>query len=781
MKEHMDEQYIVSIPYAELGIKLLECIFASLEYLINVNIEEFSDDELEGKIENCFHSFYILEPDFHISKNNNNRLSKIVLTAYKNVQEVSKSKLCIPSPLNILYQMLTVAHEPQSVAYVIIFCRSLLFETFNIFQNTLSASEYIDAIHISKVSECIDAIQNRLKKPRKITEIKPRKITKIKDNIYLLLLHYLALKGVFYLKFDYDISVSNYLKSKKISAINNNKLKIEFKKFTYYNNLPDVNSIMNELIGIPVPLRGMDIIFQGGLRPNSKSNIMMRISGQPGSGKTSLALSLAAVMSPLGTSTHYISLEEDEEELKDRLHSLIPEYLKKLSIYEKNINLWFRADKISISDGNNKLDKFIDEYFDKIYKPLEIRQELQKNNYLPIACPLLIVIDSILPFIENAHFERFVSKCKELKAFIIILSPSVNENHSSHDIDYMIDVVVNLKYEGTDSLKEKPLRIFQLLKTRRQASRNGSHLFHFSNTDGLYFVPQLPSQIDKKEIISKLLPSDTYFINFFNEYNEVPNEVNILQDLKISTNSQVLIHGYESTGKAGLALAMLLYPVSKREEKRRKVLIVSLLYDEAYYKKLEKKIKETYDKINETANIDCICFYSGYISPESFVSKIIRKLDCAILEGDPFTGILLDGLHNAILQFPKLQESDMIWPAFYSILAKYHLTNVTTFTEFKIDKGEISKNSNDVLKSELNLLNMMYQSADYTFLVEKLNDKKNVKYTILLESAINHRLKNDKFYWSRENLSLYIDEPKPQPQLSLLFSDDDDEVKMGNN
>jgi hypothetical protein len=142
---------IATLPYVNQGVKLLECIFESLKYLVDIeNIENIFDKELESKIEERFQPFYEMKhkPDFHISKNDNNRLSKIVLTAYKNVQENSNSKLCIPSPLNVLYQMLTVPNEPQSVAYVIVFCRSLLREIFNIFPN------------ISNTSECIDTFQN---------------------------------------------------------------------------------------------------------------------------------------------------------------------------------------------------------------------------------------------------------------------------------------------------------------------------------------------------------------------------------------------------------------------------------------------------------------------------------------------------------------------------------------------------------------------------------------------------------------------------------------------
>jgi len=168
-----------------------------------------------------------------------------------------------------------------------IFCRSLLFDTFKITPD------------ISNTSDCIDSFQSLIEKREFIPEFDNEK-----GNIHPYLIHYLAVKGIFFLRFSEREMMLNYLKNKKISSINSNAIKIEFAKFSYYESLPDAPSLMNELIGIPVPLIGIDTIFQGGLLTNSKKNLVIGISGQPGSGKTSFALALAASMAPLGTITH---------------------------------------------------------------------------------------------------------------------------------------------------------------------------------------------------------------------------------------------------------------------------------------------------------------------------------------------------------------------------------------------------------------------------------------------------------------------------------------------
>ncbi|MDR2384092.1 MAG: hypothetical protein LBD80_00320 [Tannerella sp.] len=767
------------IPYLESGKKLLAHIFDALRYIVDADIENISEDELEAALETRFDAFYSEVTDPHLSKGNK-RLPKVLLSAWKNVQEDSELNkgFCIPSPLGILYQMLTVPEEPQSAAYVILFCRSLLYEIFEVFPgHPFSPNDYTP-FDFSEISSRLDTFTGYTKKHKNISETK-------NDLIRSMLAHYLALKSVFYLRFKDKDDVRNYLEAKKISTLHT-KIKVEFHKFTYYNDLPDASSLMNELSGIPIPIKGIDTIFQGGLKTNSKSNLVMRISGQPGSGKTSFALALAAAMSPFGAFSCYISLEEEPEDLICRLHSLIPEYLKKLSVYNncKEISSWFGASMASFNHNNTeesaktKIDDFIEEYLERIYGVLQVKQ--YDRNLLPLVCPLIIVIDNIRPF-RNLNFEKFINKCRLLKALIILISP--NEEQFRNDIDYMVDVVINLKHDGTAELKEKPVRILQLLKTRHQIARQGSHVFHMSGENGIHISPQLPSQTDKKEIISKLTPSDIFYINFFNEYNNIPAKHPDAPNVPIWDKSQILFHGYGSTGKAGLALTILLYPLLKEKVRKgfrpqmkrkipqkRKVLVVSMLYPEKYYIHLEKEIKNTYQKINNHSKIDCLCFYSSHLSPEDFINKILEKLDTAILEGEPFTGILLDGLHNATLQFPKLQESNMVWFTLYSLLAKYHLTIATAFTKFLIN-DENRKDDKKLPQGEELLLNIMIQAADYSFCVRQLNEndykqinhdnaqKREIKegrYVISLESAIRHRFgaKPENFLWNKEEFLL---------------------------
>jgi KaiC/GvpD/RAD55 family RecA-like ATPase len=521
----------------------------------------------------------------------------------------------------------------------------------------------------------------------------------------------------------------------------------------------------------------MDTLLQGGLKTDSNSSLVVLVSGNPGSGKTSFALALSAVLSPFGTQSFYLSVEEKAADLKERLQSLYPEYLTGLSFYkdmDKEKEEWFWPTNIPVSKikYEERFEHF-DEMLRQIGENLNDKTPEGREKALPAVCPLIIVIDSIRPFIrKEVNLEGFIERCRNLNAVVILVSSSSKEFH--HEIDYMVDVVINLEYSDTETPKEKPVRILQLLKTRRQISRPGAHVFHLSG-NGIHVSPQLPSQIDKIEIISRPVPSSSYYIDFYKE------NCTVKTNLVLWDESQILLHGYGSTGKAGLALHLLMYPLKIKKgknisdedpyiQRKRKVLVVSLLYPPQYYKGIERYMK-TNAKFQH-ASLECICFYSGYLTPEDFISKILAKLDTAILEGAPFTGILLDGLHNAPLQFPRLQAGDMVWSTLYSLIAKYCLTIVTTFTNFKIEK-EIDENGGILLKDDKLLLNIMIQAADYYFHIQK-SDKSSGKYIVTLNSAIRHRMmvNPEHFLWDREDFKLGDDDVKiKDKQKNLDFED----------
>jgi len=123
---------------------------------------------------------------------------------------------------------------------------------------------------------------------------------------------------------------------------------------------------------------------------------------------------------------------------------------------------------------------------------------------------------------------------------------------------------------------------------------------------------------------------------------------------------------------------------------------------------------------------------------------------------------MLDGLHNVFLQFKNLQENDMIWPLLYSILARYNVTVISSFTNFKINNQLDSDFSSLMIddqklmqKGQTPLLHSMVKASDfYIALEETLDASMNRRYIISIRSSIDQTPPRDFLEWDRQLLSI---------------------------
>jgi len=274
---------------------------------------------------------------------------------------------------------------------------------------------------------------------------------------------------------------------------------------------------------------------------------------------------------------------------------------------------------------------------------------------------------------------------------------------------------------------------------------------------------------------------------------EQEGKINYIHYLKIFPHSQILIHGQGSSGKAGLALKILSTPSINRIKEfnkfsdkkdydfieqqltdtdfrnsyyQKKILIISFLYPKEYYEELiSGKVVYALKRVNKTISPPksrSLAFFPGYLTSEDFVNKIVRALDEAILEGEPFTGVMLDGLHNVFLQFKNLQDNDMVWPLLYGILSKYKVTVVSTFTNFRInnqidsDFGSLMIEDQKLMqKGQTPLLHSMVKACDfYISLDEIIEGNMDRSYQIHIHSAMDQTPPKNPLVWDRISLSI---------------------------
>ena len=538
----------------------------------------------------------------------------------------------LPSPLAILYDFLTDPDDPSTRAFSLVAVRNVLLRSLKIVP---SGSGVPPDGWVTMTPEDVARALSTVATFRVGRDNIP---AGIKNPIDSFVRHFLAMKGVLHLRFGSTKNApSNGLEDRIRycdggSILGQNDL-YEFRPDPDLDHLPELPEIVNEIWGGPIPIRGADTIFFGGMRFSEAGGLVIGISGGPGTGKTSLGLSLLGRLAPLKTRALYITAEEEPEDLYSRLSSIVPDNIKRLSFapsYDRESTrrekwLVFRSCRRP-GQTNSKLDSSVLQEFIEELTALkqELPRQVSETSPRPHPFRLMIVLDSLHSFYpekltedepqdEQYSLEQFVTDCRTLEAVVVLTF--AEEWWGIKRIEYLVDTAIHLDYEKTTVRGRKPARLLILTKTRQQISRPGAHGFHLSGEQGFRIAPQIPSQLDKRSIFQSILPNSLRGVDVFRRPTFVDQAAEISLDiakpvrqfdsnfvegqLKIAENSHVLIHGKGSGGKAGLALKIALSPLitygskgfdEQASPESQKVLVISFLYAEQYYLNLLGRI-----------------------------------------------------------------------------------------------------------------------------------------------------------------------------------------------
>ncbi|MDP1912112.1 AAA family ATPase [Brevundimonas sp.] len=291
--------------------------------------------------------------------------------------------------------------------------------------------------------------------------------------------------------------------------------------------------------------------------------------------------------------------------------------------------------------------------------------------------------------------------------------------------------------------------------------------------------------------------------------------------------SQILVKGRGSSGKSALGLSLLhrrpLPPLEARRLARAhflaqlgferrvawtesRVLIVSFLYPEQHYASdlqrlhiagraddasgsdtegLEGGFELTPEPNLVLANRsahgpysprallpdsfkqDVLSLYPGHLMPEDLLGKIARRLQTAALRGLPYTGVLIDGIHNVFLQFPEIERAPGLWPQLYNLLRRKGVSVVITHTDFEVHGGEdkysqrgeyggVDNGSLD--RKSAPILSSLVSAGDYVFDIAPIPSTTgvdeqqrtfSVRYRALLKEALEEEVRGTVLLWDR--------------------------------
>jgi len=667
------------------------------------------------------------------------RISQLLVAGFtEDIQAAAKRGLdeknivSIRSPLAFVFDFLTPPGMPGARAYALLALRNLLFTELQVVPDLHESSE--GAFGISVIEEVLSTTW---------TSLRPRYFSKGWDkfragNAYAQTVrHYLAMKGVLYFYFKSTDACCEYLKKGRLvgpeleddePSSKQERYSFRFERSPFLEKLPDAGEVVNELLGLPLPIRGSDTIFRGGLKFSTRGGLVMAIHGGPGFGKTSLALGLAAHLAPFSIRTLFITADENEQDLKARLSSLVSEDLRRLFFYKKSVADSFSFLRLTAADRSADGGvAFLGRALKQLKENFGIVQDQGEEFSIPKPCRGIVILDGLHDFfafdgrgansddkrLQIRQLYELVDAAKSVKALVVLTTGP--EWAGSSAIDFLVDIAIHLSHESLGQYGAKPDRRLLLSKARHQLCASGTHGLQIAGNKGLRFSPQINYQLDRRSVWKQRLPERSVFKTVIGRLTSGKGPLNERKysysqhPLLIFQGSHVFIHGSGSGGKAALALKLAMAPSfagddprhSRRRapgkaryqpvEKGDKILVVSFLYPEEYYQELLVQLRTVllaeyseYDlALNERpfrARLDGIHLYPGHLKPNDLFNRIEWALEGAELNGDPYTCVVIDGIHNTFLQFPEIEHYKLFWPQIYNALRSRAVMTITTHT-----------------------------------------------------------------------------------------------------
>jgi KaiC/GvpD/RAD55 family RecA-like ATPase len=581
----------------------------------------------------------------------------------------------------------------------------------------------------------------------------------------------------------------------------------EFRLAERVQSLPPASELINEIDGLPIAIPNADIIFARGLRFTGSEGTVLRLTGPSGGGKTSFALGLATALAPLGINTLYLSCEENEDDLERRIQTLVPYFIRRTETYraQKSLRTWFEprhlreGPDVDLASINRLIDDFINAH--------GASRSVDVTHRPPGLTPLMIVLDGIHELMltdrqdshrkgESRRLRNLVENLRRTGALIVFMSANLPDPAVA-DLDYVADLVADIALEKTDEVSEPLVRKFVLRKTRRQFARMGAHLLNLSPRVGVALTPQLAAQRDVHRDFRWVTRSTTSWFDIFRQSSAARGAENTHSPL-LYEFSQILVTGRGSSGKAAFALRLIAGQVIRNfnlktgkggdlfdrktqpnqeqqegarellaelgsQKKSRRILVISFLYQQVHYddiyQRLRRLPRSRFLEVPPELKIDVQTFYPGHLNPEDFLRKLVRSLEVGALEGQPYEAVIIDGLHNVFMQFPRLQENKVLWPITYEILRKYRLTIVTTHTHMELpgSGANLALDLNMARERAAPILQALINAADFFFDVSAEVDNRN-RFVIHTVNASDQPFPSD-LIWDRNTLFI---EPKPR-------------------
>lgn len=465
--------------------------------------------------------------------------------------------------------------------------------------------------------------------------------------------------------------------------------------------------------------------------------------GPPGSGKTSLSLALCSNLAELGSVARYITTEENQEVLESKAVNMA---VSLAAAFRPILDVETTPPDIAWIDGGafQTLDDIV-AVLEHEYATAKGRNDApapdKSDQDLHVPFPRVVVIDSLSALLEQQrghamrgqrgaigrvarpgrhHLAELLVQLRDLGVCVFLVGSEGDA--SDEGLAYIVDNAFSLSLER-ETTPRHPVRLLTIEKTRLQRSNRGSHVLHLGGRAGCSINPSLHGvlralkgrpEIALDDSRRAVLVSDARAAQAHQRdmFTRVTTEA-----LTVADRAQVLVYGVGTSGKSRFAMALALeprVPVSPAqryreylashqhrsagltpeeaaEAKRSRVLVLSFLYDEHYYRGVATEVFQQRFRLKPSdarafteETVDVLAVHPGFVDPEFVVGSIRKRLRAADLDGKPYSAVVIDGLHNVLMQFPLLQRDPLLWPTLYRLFRTRGLNTVSTFTFFGV-------------------------------------------------------------------------------------------------
>jgi KaiC/GvpD/RAD55 family RecA-like ATPase len=443
----------------------------------------------------------------------------------------------------------------------------------------------------------------------------------------------------------------------------------------------DPEFLLSQLFGFPTSIRGLDDLFGGGglmlpealdstQRPQLGGRVVLSM-GPFGSGKSLLALKMAAEVARKGGVAWFMPLEQSAEECLYSLGTMgclgEPDLMKVATTVPEAIEA---LEDVSPhrEKGCLVLLRTVKESFNDFASALEENARLMSRYSLR-----LLIVD---PVNAVSRMDANVDLRNKLASlFEVVKSAGVNvwlvaeqSDASTASLEQSVsDTVLRL---DSYRLHGYTQRFLEITKSRLQRENRGLHPFDIGPGGVITVYPSSATFRSKLNKRNTTIPEHP--IKF-----GVPTIDSLLQSGNLFSGDVIALEGPSGTGKSSAALKFLLSPDRIRAGATLLVTNIEAIESLRFQLNLianEQRVGAEFACTPDDVKI--LGLSGGYIQPGSILQTLESELDDARIHRKPVVRVVLDNVVNLELGCPFISADQTFGDTLVDLLRKHGVTSV---------------------------------------------------------------------------------------------------------